>query len=86
MSHPEPSGGMRVTLDRAAAVAVMQRGGWRHQVPLVDLPRWRAMSVALRARGAKRGESRGPWAKFYEADVVALDAACRELDGGGNGS
>lgn len=78
---------MLVTVDRAAGVAVLERGGWRHVVPLADLPRWRDMARDLRARGAPKpakGQApalRGPWARFYEAEVVALERACREMEG-----
>ena len=76
---------MQVTLDHAGGVALLQRGGWRHSVAFADLARWLALSKDLAARGARKGKSAGPWAEFYEADVVALTAACREIAGGGNG-
>lgn len=77
----EPARRMRVSLDRAAGVAVLEKGGWRHVVPLADLPRWRDLARGLWARGGKKGGP-GPQAKFYEADVAALERALAELERG----
>jgi len=51
---------------------------WRHRVPVADLRAWLALARG-QARGGKRGGP-GPWARFYEADIAAIERALADLD------
>lgn len=69
---------MRVDLDRQAGVARLSKGTWSQAVPIGALPAQLAFYRGLWARGSKAKDAPGPWARFYEADVAALQAAVRE--------
>lgn len=73
---------LTITLDRAAGVAVLAKGGWRHRLALEDLRHWRDLYSKLWGRGAKRPGAPGPWASFYDDDLRRLTAAVQEADHG----
>jgi hypothetical protein len=73
---------LRVTLDRAAGTFRMEDGAWSLTDALARLPHWQALYRGLWSRGSKVKGAPGPWARFYEGSVAALDAAARELDHG----
>lgn len=72
---------MTITLDPVARTAFMAGGTWSQTVPLADLPGWLKLYRNLWSRlpdGKKLVPGKpGPWARFYEADVRALEAAVR---------
>ncbi|MBN8294965.1 hypothetical protein JI664_23565 [Rhodobacter sp. NTK016B] len=72
---------LTVTLDRAAGAAELRKDSWSTRVSITDLPRWHDLYRRLWARGSKTTNGPGPWARFYEADLRALDAALTELKG-----
>jgi hypothetical protein len=73
---------MTVTIDRAAGVFRMAKGNWSLTDPISRLPHWLALYCGLWSRGSKVKGGPGPWARFYEDDVAALEAALRELTDG----
>lgn len=73
---------MQVTLDRAAGTFRMALGLWSLTEPMARLPQWLAFYRRLWARGSKVKGAPGPWARFYEADLAALEAALREMTDG----
>jgi len=73
---------MKVTIDRAAGTFRMARGGWSLVEPVARLPDRLAFYRRLWSRGSKVKGGPGPWARHYEADVAALQAAARELTDG----
>lgn len=77
---------LTITLDRAAGTARLEKLRWSMVVTLEDLPRWRAFYARLRDRPGGKTVT-GDRARFYEADVAALDAAIRETNetNGGQG-
>lgn len=73
---------MLVTIDRAAGTFRMAKANWSLVDPIARLPHWLALYRALWSRGSKVKGGPGPWARFYEDDVAALEAAQRELTHG----
>ncbi|GLS87700.1 hypothetical protein GCM10010873_26740 [Cypionkella aquatica] len=73
---------MTITLDATTRTASMAGGTWSQTVPLADLPNWLALYRRLWSRlpdGKKPVPGKpGPWARFYDADVRALEAAVRQ--------
>lgn len=70
--------GMTVTLDRQAGTALLQLTSWSGVIPIADLRGELEFYRRLWGRGSKVKNGPGPWARFYEADVRALEAAVRE--------
>ena len=73
---------MTITVDPITRTAFMAGGTWSQTVPLADLPKWLKLYRELWSRlpGGKKpvpGKP-GPWARFYDADVRALEAAIRQ--------
>ena len=66
---------MNITLDRAAGAAELRKGAWSARIPIADLPAWRDFYRRLWRRGAKTKTGPGPWARFYEDDLNALEHA-----------
>lgn len=73
---------MIITLDRAAGTAELKKTSWSTRVAIADLPRWWRFTRALWSRGAKRKDQPGPWARFYEEDLRALERAIEEAENG----
>lgn len=69
---------LSVTIDRAAGMADLRKGRWSVRVPIAALPGYRALYRRLWARGSKIADRPGPWARFYQEDLRALDAALDE--------
>jgi hypothetical protein len=70
--------GMTVTLDRAAGTAELRLPSWSRVIPIGELRAELEFYRRLWGRGSKVKNGPGPWARFYEADVRALEAAVRE--------
>lgn len=70
---------LTITLDRAAGVAELRKDLWSVRVSIADLQSWQCLYRRLWARGSKAQNGPGPWARFYEADLTALDAAVEEV-------
>ncbi|MCA2014394.1 hypothetical protein LCM17_23085 [Cereibacter sphaeroides] len=66
---------LTITLDRAAGAADLRKDAWSARIPITDLPAWRDLYRRLRDRGSKPKNGPGPWARFYEADVRAIEDA-----------
>ncbi|MCA2012412.1 hypothetical protein LCM17_13015 [Cereibacter sphaeroides] len=66
---------LTVTLDRAAGAAELRKGAWVTRIPIADLPGWRDFYRRLWRRGAKTKTGPGPWARFYDDDLTALEDA-----------
>lgn len=67
-----------IDLDPVEGVAVMHKRLWSQRVNIDDLPRWLRFYRGLWSRGSKVKDEPGPWSRFYEQDVRALEAAVRE--------
>lgn len=76
-----PRAALTIMLDRAAGAAELRKDSWSTRVAIIDLQRWRDLYRRLWARGSRTKNGPGPWARFYEADLRALDAALTELKG-----
>jgi len=70
---------LTITLDRAAGVAELRKTLWSARVSIEDLPGWLRRYRRLWSRGSKKEDQPGPWARFYEADLAALEAAVAEV-------
>lgn len=74
---------MTITLDRANRTAEMRKRLWSQRVSFDDLPGQLRFYRKLWARGSKQKHGQapgpGPYARFYEQDVAALEAAIREV-------
>lgn len=70
---------LTITLDRATGVAEMRKNLWGARVSITDLPDWLRLYRRLWSRGSKTKNQPGPWARFYEADLAALEAAVAEV-------
>lgn len=69
---------LTITIDHAANTAEMRKALWTQRVAIDDLAGWLRFYRGLWARGSKVKGEPGPWARFYEQDVRALEAAVRE--------
>lgn len=73
---------MTITLDATSRTACMAGGIWSQTVPIGDLPKWLRLYRELWSRlpsGKKPVLGKpGPWARYYEADVRALEHAVRQ--------
>ena len=67
-----------IDLDHGAGVAVLRKRLWSQRVAVGDLVGWLGLYRRLWSRGSKIKNEPGPWARFYEQDVHALEAAVRE--------
>lgn len=72
-----------ITLDRAAGTAELRKGDWWQVVPITDLPKQMRFYRGLWARkpngkAQTNDKTPGPWARFYEVDLRAIEAAIRE--------
>lgn len=75
-----------VTLDRAAGTAELRRGSWSQRVPISALPDQLQFYRSLWSRKRdQKGRSDlttpGPWARYYEDAVRALERAIKEAKG-----
>lgn len=75
---------MKVIVTKDGGRVVMAKGEWRQTVAAADLPRWIRLYRGLRDRNAPhdkagRPTALGPFARFYAADVEALEAAQRKI-------
>lgn len=71
---------LTVTLSECGTQIAMRDGLWKLDCPVGDLDHWIAFTARMIARGAPKGSARGPWAKFYDADMAALQAAKRQIE------
>lgn len=66
---------LTITLDRAAGAAELRKDAWSARIAITALPAWRDLYRRLRDRGSKPKNGPSPWARFYDADVQAIEEA-----------
>lgn len=72
------SAAMEVRLCRETGSAEMCKGTWSMRVGIDDLPKWLQIYRGFWSRGSKVKNGPGPWAKHFEEDLRAIEAAIRE--------
>lgn len=57
----------------------MKTENWQHTVPASEAPKWRDFYRRMWARGSKKPDQPGPWAKHHEQPLLAMEEVCRKI-------
>ena len=64
---------MIATLSADRATVTMKGRQWSMTIPVADLPKWQRFYRGMWERGGKGKGQPGPYARFYEPSVKALE-------------
>lgn len=71
---------MKATLSADRQTLTMKSGDWSMTCPASDLDKWLAFYRGLWERGGKGKGQPGPYARFYEPSVKALERVKKMME------
>lgn len=71
---------MIATLSADRATVTMKGRQWSMTIPAADLPKWLRFYRGMWERGGKGKGQPGPYARFYEPSVKALERVAKMME------